>query len=193
MLFIPSCIFQFFPFNLKDFLSHLVQCGSARNRVFSFCLTGDFFHLPPFLRDNSATYGILDWQIIFPLSTLAMPFHSLFLKDFFFFTWAIFEVFIEFVTILLLFYILVFFWPWGMWDLISLTRDQIHILALESEVLTIGPPGKSLCCSTLFPWALVTSWASLFLFCRVSFLFSLLFKSCFYVLFLAVRLSYRWV
>ena len=32
------------------------------------------------------------------------------------------KVFIEFVTILLLFYVLVF-WPRGMWDLSSLTRD----------------------------------------------------------------------
>ena len=33
------------------------------------------------------------------------------------------KVFIEFVTISLLFYVLVF-WPQGMWDLSSLTRDQ---------------------------------------------------------------------
>ena len=37
--------------------------------------------------------------------------------------WAIFNVFIEFVTTLLLFSVLVF-WPRGMWDLSSLTRDQ---------------------------------------------------------------------
>ena len=36
--------------------------------------------------------------------------------------WAILKVFIEFVTILLLFYILVF-WSQDMWDLSSLTRD----------------------------------------------------------------------
>ena len=36
--------------------------------------------------------------------------------------WALFRVFIEFVTTLLLFYVLVF-WPQGMWDLSSLTRD----------------------------------------------------------------------
>ena len=36
--------------------------------------------------------------------------------------WTIFKVFIEFVTILLLFYVLVF-WPQGMWDLSSLTRN----------------------------------------------------------------------
>ena len=40
-----------------------------------------------------------------------------------FFMWIIFKVFIEFITILLLFYVLVF-WPQGMWDLSSQTRDQ---------------------------------------------------------------------
>ena len=35
------------------------------------------------------------------------------------------KVFIEFVTILLLFYVLDF-WLWDMWDLSSPTRDQIH-------------------------------------------------------------------
>ena len=39
--------------------------------------------------------------------------------------WTIFKVFIEFVTILLLFYILVF-WPGGIWDLSSPTRDRTH-------------------------------------------------------------------
>ena len=39
--------------------------------------------------------------------------------------WTIFEVFIEFVIRLLLFYIFWFcFWPWGMWGLASLTRDH---------------------------------------------------------------------
>ena len=37
--------------------------------------------------------------------------------------WTIFKVFIEFVTILLVFYVLVF-WPWGMWGLSSPTRGQ---------------------------------------------------------------------
>ena len=36
--------------------------------------------------------------------------------------WTIFKVFIEFVTILFLFYVLVFFLR-GMWGLSSLTRD----------------------------------------------------------------------
>ena len=43
-------------------------------------------------------------------------------KIFFFLMWTIFKVFIEFVTILLLFYVLVF-WPRGMWALSSPTRD----------------------------------------------------------------------
>ena len=42
---------------------------------------------------------------------------------FFFLMWTIFTVFIEFLTILLLFYVLVF-WPQGMWNLNSPTRDQ---------------------------------------------------------------------
>ena len=68
---------------------------------------------------------------------------SPFLKTFFFLMWTIFwKVCIEFVTILLLFYVLVY-WPQGMWDLSSSTRDRT-LPALEGEVLTTGPPGKSL-------------------------------------------------
>ena len=37
--------------------------------------------------------------------------------------WTIFKVFIEFITILLLFYVLSF-GPGGMWDLSSQTRDR---------------------------------------------------------------------
>ena len=61
------------------------------------------------------------------------------LLRFFFFMWTIFKVFIEFITILLLFlfffpaqkllllfYVLIFL-PWGMWDLSFLTRGQTHI------------------------------------------------------------------
>ena len=54
---------------------------------------------------------------------------SLLMCLFFFFKifWmgTIFKVFIEFVTVLLLFYVLVF-WPRGMWDLSSLIRDRTH-------------------------------------------------------------------
>ena len=49
--------------------------------------------------------------------------------------WTIFKVSVEFVTVLLLFYVLVF-WPRSTWDLSSLTA------ALEGEVLATGPPGN---------------------------------------------------
>ena len=47
--------------------------------------------------------------------------------------WTIFKVFPEFATLLLLFYVLVgvflfVFWPRGMWDLSSPTRNQTHWL-----------------------------------------------------------------
>ena len=55
------------------------------------------------------------------------------------------KVFIEFVAILLLFYVLGFS-LWGMWDLRSLTKEPIHTPSLKGEVLTTGPPGKSPFC-----------------------------------------------
>ena len=54
--------------------------------------------------------------------------------------WTIFKVFIQFVTILLLFYVLVF-WPQGMWNHSS--PSNLQAPALEGKVLTTGPPGKS--------------------------------------------------
>ena len=56
--------------------------------------------------------------------------------------WTIFKVLIEFVAILLLFYVLIF-WPQGMWDLSSPTRDGTHTPCLEGEVLATGLPGRS--------------------------------------------------
>ena len=67
------------------------------------------------------TPGILRWN--FPMLLHFQIFFFFFLKIFFFF-WCgpfFFKVFIEFVTILLLFYVLVF-WPQGTWDLSSPTR-----------------------------------------------------------------------
>ena len=58
-----------------------------------------------------------------------------FLSFFFFFSWTIFKVFIEFITMLPLFYVLIL-WPRDMWDLSFLTWDQTHTLILEGEVLT---------------------------------------------------------
>ena len=55
----------------------------------------------------------------------------------------ILKVFIEFVTILLLFYVLVL-WLQGMWDLRSPPGIKPAPPALEGEIVTTGLPGKSL-------------------------------------------------
>ena len=55
--------------------------------------------------------------------------------------WTIFKVFIEFVTILFLFSVLVF-WPWGMWDLGSPVRARTCTPCI-GRLLTTGPSGKS--------------------------------------------------
>ena len=59
---------------------------------------------------------------------------------------AIFKVFVDFVTILLLVWglcFVLFYWPQGMWYLSSPTMDQTHTHhAMKSEVLTSGLPGK---------------------------------------------------
>ena len=68
-----------------------------------------------------------------------------FLLIYFFLTWTIFKVFIEFVTILLLFYILVF-GSCSMWDLSFPTSDQTCTPCIGRGVLATGPPGKSLLC-----------------------------------------------
>ena len=50
--------------------------------------------------------------------------------------WPIFKAFMEFATILLLFYVLgffFFFWPWGMWYLSSLIRDQTHTPCMRRQ------------------------------------------------------------
>ena len=65
-----------------------------------------------------------NWSSFFFLSVIYqifIPITSFFFKIFL--IWTIFKVFIEFVTILLLFYVLIF-WPRGMWDLSSPTRDR---------------------------------------------------------------------
>ena len=67
------------------------------------------------------------WQ---PLLTLAKSSPSLMTSSIYLFIyllllWTISIIFIDFVTILLLFYVLVF-WPRDMWDLSSLTRDGTH-------------------------------------------------------------------
>ena len=66
------------------------------------------------------------------------------LSDLFFFFFKIsLKVFIEFVTIFILFYVLDF-WGQGRWDLSSQPGIEPATLALEGEVLTTGPAGKAL-------------------------------------------------
>ena len=64
---------------------------------------------------------------------------TFFLRFFFFLIWTIFKVFIEFVTILLLFYGLDFCcccpWSQGMWDFRSPTRDWIGTSSLGRQCL----------------------------------------------------------
>ena len=68
----------------------------------------------------------------------------LFLRFFFFFDVGHFKSLFEFVAILLLFYVLAF-WPWGMCDLSSPTKDQTWPpLDWKAKVLTTGPLEKSL-------------------------------------------------
>ena len=58
--------------------------------------------------------------------------------------WTIFKVFIEFVTILLLFYVLFFFGPEACGILAPRPGIEPTPSALEGEVLTTTRPGKSL-------------------------------------------------
>ena len=53
------------------------------------------------------------------------------------------KICIEFDTVLLLFYVVVF-WLQGMGDLSSLTSDGAHTPCIEGEILTTGQLGKSL-------------------------------------------------
>ena len=59
---------------------------------------------------------------------------KLYLFFFFFGCGPFLMVFVEFVTILFLFYVLVF-WPQGMWDLSSLTRDRTHTSCIGRQTL----------------------------------------------------------
>ena len=60
--------------------------------------------------------------------------------------WTIFKVFIEFATILLLFYIFWFFGHKACGILAPRPGMEPAPPALEGEALTTGPPGKSLNC-----------------------------------------------
>ena len=75
-------------------------------------------------------WGMPDFKLE-RLTTLSSLIH-IYATNFFwsFFWWRpCFKAFTEFVAVLLLFYVLVF-WPWGMWDLSSLTRDRTCTLCI---------------------------------------------------------------
>ena len=83
--------------------------------------------------------------------------------------WTILRVFIEFVPVLILFYVLLFFWPCDVWDLVSPSGDWTHTLcspAVESEVLATEPGGKSL--STLYRYPCACGYLSLLSPCGVN-------------------------
>ena len=61
---------------------------------------------------------------------------------------SFFKVFIELVTILLPFYVLIF-WPWSMWDLSSLIRDWTCISCVERQSLNHWIITREVCSSCL--------------------------------------------
>ena len=95
---------------------------------------------------------------LFPFSQCphALTTYSFFLSFFFFLTWTIFKVFIEFLTILLLFYVLVY-GPEACGILTPQPRIELSFPALEGRVLTTGPPGKSLYLSLSLAFAFLLS------------------------------------
>ena len=63
--------------------------------------------------------------------------------------WTIFKVFIEFAAILLLLFmfwgfLLLLFLPQDMWDPVPWPGIELAPSTSEGEILTTGPPGKSL-------------------------------------------------
>ena len=77
----------------------------------------------------------LDSACLFPLGSV-YPSSIIAIDVFFkiFLVWTIFKVFIEFVTTLLLFYILVF-WPQDTWDLSFPIKDRTHTLCIGRRSL----------------------------------------------------------
>ena len=63
-----------------------------------------------------------------------LAFYLLFILFGFLKMWTAFKVFIEFATVLLLFYVLVFWWQ-SMWNLRSLTRDQTYTPCIGRQSL----------------------------------------------------------
>ena len=62
---------------------------------------------------------------------------------FFFLMWTTFKVFIEFVAAWLLVFYVLAFWPRGMWDLSSPTKDQKHICRVGRQSANLWTRGKA--------------------------------------------------
>ena len=56
--------------------------------------------------------------------------------------WTVFQAFVEFVTVLFLIYVLLF-WLQGIWNPAPRPGIEPQLPALEGEVLPTGWPGKS--------------------------------------------------
>ena len=107
---------------------------------------GASVHMPEICKPNSWLLGDLRCKVnhtpgSWLKSLLAHARVPSWLSDdfFFFLIWTIFKVFIEFVTILLLFYVLVF-WLQGILG----SGTQLANPSLRGKVLTTGPPRKTL-------------------------------------------------
>ena len=60
--------------------------------------------------------------------------------------WTVLKAFLEFITVLFLFYVLIFLATRHVGILAPWLGIEPTFLALEGEVLTSGPPGKSQIC-----------------------------------------------
>ena len=89
-------------------LSHTLSCLSLTNKPIRTYFTGD--------EESESLRSYVTWPSSQRQQVAMLQFKYISFNSFFF------KVFIEFVIILLLFYVLVF-WPQGMWDLSSPTRD----------------------------------------------------------------------
>ena len=123
--------FHFLPNHLKMWIPFLAH-GLYRNVTSQIWSTGHRWLTPVTVYNSHSEYACLGRKtkedLYFLLETFSIVWicHHIFLIFFFkrfFLMWTIFKVFTEFVTILLLFHVLVF-WPWGLWDLSFSIRNQ---------------------------------------------------------------------
>ena len=122
----------------------------------------NFWHLLLGRNNSSSKKPLQNICLIFPYYWLSFFLSGLYkvspnFSSFFFFLFFdvghSLKVFIEFVTVLLLFYVLVF-WPRGMWDLSSLTRDWTCPPCIGRRSLNCWTPKEVPLVSLfyLFPW-----------------------------------------